>query len=134
MGVREGEDGMEGRERVLDGGVSELLLRKVQGIFILCCFSLIACLPASPALHSFSQAFHAALLSTQAFLLSLHQSSRALFFRQGHLETSVNMLTKLFRQTDRCSEWRRARSLLQASFSFIPLLLSLPCLRLSIHD
>ncbi len=48
-------EGRSGGSRVL-----ELLLRKVKGIFILFCFpiSLNACLSASSALHSFSEAFH----------------------------------------------------------------------------
>lgn len=58
---------------------SELLLRKVKGIFILFCFpiSLNACLPASLALHSLSEAFHAFRCT---FLHSGLSLSLSLFF------------------------------------------------------
>lgn len=66
--------------------VSELLLRKVKGIFILFCFPILlnACLPASSALHSFSEVFHAfhytvlhSGLSVSAFLFSFYHSFHA---------------------------------------------------------
>lgn len=129
---------------------------KLRGFFILLCFptSLNAGLPASSALHSFSEAFHSSSalfplrplslsfsfsLFPFSFLSILQCSAR--FFRQGHLETSVNMVTKLFRQTDRSSDWRRAPTPPQASFPFSyhspPLLLSLffsLCRHRSTHD
>lgn len=63
-------------------------------------------------------------------ILPLLGSVVCFFFR---LETSVSWVTKLFRQTHRSSDWRRAPSFLQPSFSSTCLHFS-PSLHRSIHD
>lgn len=79
------------------GGFSERSLREVEGIFI-------------PGSH-FSEAFQAALLSSLRPVSSHSITSppslpamlcSAVFSRQRHLETPLNMVTKLFRQTACC--------------------------------
>ncbi len=72
-------EGSRGGSRVL-----RLLLRKVKGIFILFCFpiSLNTFLPASSALHSFSEAFHAFSCTVTHSGLSLSLSLFFPFFYQ----------------------------------------------------
>jgi len=102
--------------------VVELLFRKVGAIFVLLFSLLSESLPHSLLWLVIS----ATLFSSRAFthlFLSFHQSSHAeqhffvFFLRQGHLETSVNMVAKLFRQTDRSSDWRRTPTLKKSFFS-----------------